>query len=59
MCMSCADSFLTGSPSSRGAQAHKSHKDPNDQEDVISLQFLDENENRIKSKHVHEDGTSK
>ncbi|KAH1437678.1 hypothetical protein KXV64_007115 [Aspergillus fumigatus] len=43
----------------KGAQAHKSHKDPNDQQDVISLQFLDENENRIRSKHVHEDGTSK
>lgn len=44
---------------SRGAKAHKSHKDPSDEKDVISLQFLDDNEQRIKSKHAHEDGTSK
>ncbi|KKK21401.1 hypothetical protein ARAM_007161 [Aspergillus rambellii] len=42
----------------KGAVAHQSHKDPSDQQDVISLQFLDENENRIKTKHVHEDGTN-
>ncbi|PWY95404.1 hypothetical protein BO94DRAFT_620857 [Aspergillus sclerotioniger CBS 115572] len=43
----------------KGAKAHKSHKDPTDEQEVISLQFLDDNEVRIKSKHAHENGTSK
>ena len=45
--------------SSRGAHAHKSHKDPNETQDVISAQLLDENETRIKSVHIREDGTVK
>ena len=43
----------------RGALAHKSFDDPSDPDDVISIQLLDVNNSRIKSKHVHQDGTSK
>ena len=43
----------------RGNQPHKSHKDPTDPQEVISVQLLKEDESRIETIHVHEDGTSK
>jgi hypothetical protein len=43
----------------RGSQPHKSHDDPDDPEDVISVRLKDENDVRLGTAHVHEDGTSK
>jgi len=37
---------------------HKSHTDKQDHKHVISLQFLREDDKRVKTTHVHEDGTS-
>lgn len=51
--------LMPSSSLSRGARAHKSHKDPTDPQDVISIQVLDEYDQYIRSRHVHEDGTSK
>ncbi|KAK6006596.1 hypothetical protein QM012_007006 [Aureobasidium pullulans] len=42
----------------KGAKPHKSHKDPTDPKPVISVQLLDEEERRITTIHVHEDGTA-
>ncbi|KAF1836433.1 hypothetical protein BDW02DRAFT_493589 [Decorospora gaudefroyi] len=38
---------------------HKSHDDPNDSELVISIRFRDENDRRITTGHVHQDGTGR
>ncbi|KAM5429761.1 hypothetical protein McanMca71_006106 [Microsporum canis] len=43
----------------QGAMAHMSHTDPDDPLKVISLQYLDKTGNRVRSEHVHEDGTAK
>ncbi|KAF1844420.1 uncharacterized protein K460DRAFT_369279 [Cucurbitaria berberidis CBS 394.84] len=43
----------------KGSHPHKSHKDPSDPKDVISVQLLDAAGSRIESIHIHEDGTSK
>ncbi|KAI9733896.1 MAG: hypothetical protein M1834_002551 [Cirrosporium novae-zelandiae] len=38
---------------------HKSHDDPNDPEEVISVHFKDENDKRIGTAHVYKNGTGK
>ncbi|KKZ61983.1 hypothetical protein EMCG_03540 [[Emmonsia] crescens] len=43
----------------QGKELHKSHKDPTDSLDVISIKFFDEDGNRVGTGHVHEDGTAK
>ncbi|GAB1195920.1 hypothetical protein APSETT444_005185 [Aspergillus pseudonomiae] len=43
----------------RGSEPHKSHDDPTDPQDVISVRMKDENDSRLGTAHVHEDGTSK
>lgn len=42
---------------SRGGP-HKSHSDKQDPRPVVSLQFLREDDKRIKTLHVHEDGST-
>lgn len=41
----------------RGAKAHKSSKDPNETQDVITLAFYSHKGTRIGSAHAREDGT--
>lgn len=43
----------------QGTELHRSHKDPTDPQDVISIKFFDEDGKRVGTGHVHEDGTSK
>ncbi|KAL9032874.1 MAG: hypothetical protein Q9180_006255 [Flavoplaca navasiana] len=43
----------------KGANPHKSHSDPNDPLEVISVRLLKESGSRVDSIHIHEDGTSK
>jgi hypothetical protein len=43
----------------RGAKAHKSSKDPDDPDDVITLAFYTARGQRMLSGHVHENGTFK
>ncbi|KAL9632644.1 MAG: hypothetical protein Q9164_005190 [Protoblastenia rupestris] len=43
----------------KGAQPHKSHKDPSDPLDVISVRLLKDSGSRVDSIHIHQDGTSK
>ncbi|OJD22695.1 hypothetical protein ACJ73_05959 [Blastomyces percursus] len=43
----------------QGAKAHQSHTDPNDPKPVISVQYLNDLMQRVRSEHVHEDGTTK
>ncbi|EFY88141.1 hypothetical protein MAC_05879 [Metarhizium acridum CQMa 102] len=41
----------------QGAMAHKSHKDPNETQNVITLTFYSAKGTRIGSAHAREDGT--
>ncbi|KAK2752470.1 hypothetical protein FQN54_008132 [Arachnomyces sp. PD_36] len=41
----------------QGSQAHKSSKDPLDPKNVVTLAMYDENDVRVGSAHIHEDGT--
>ncbi|KAM5441266.1 hypothetical protein MferCBS31731_003695 [Microsporum ferrugineum] len=41
----------------QGSQAHKSTKDPADTKHVVTLAMYDENDVRVGSAHIHEDGT--
>ncbi|KAK2052811.1 hypothetical protein LY76DRAFT_650295 [Colletotrichum caudatum] len=41
----------------QGAKAHKSSKDPNETQDVITLAFYSHKGTRIGSVHAREDGT--
>ncbi|KAJ0158569.1 hypothetical protein CTA2_11309 [Colletotrichum tanaceti] len=41
----------------QGAKAHKSRKDPNETQDVITLAFFSARGTRIGSAHAREDGT--
>ena len=41
----------------KGTRLHQSHDDPSDPKPVISIRFKDENDRRIGTGHVHEDGT--
>jgi hypothetical protein len=41
----------------KGSVPHKSHDDPSDPEEVISIRFKDENGSRLGTAHVHEDGS--
>jgi len=41
----------------RGSKPHRSHKDPSDPKDVISVRVRDANGDRLFTTHVHEDGT--
>ena len=41
----------------KGTQLHQSHDDPNDKKPVISVRFKDEQDRRLGTGHVHEDGT--
>ncbi|EFQ28085.1 uncharacterized protein GLRG_03229 [Colletotrichum graminicola M1.001] len=41
----------------QGAKAHKSSKDPNETQDVITLAFYSHKGTRIGSAHAREDGT--
>ncbi|KAF2004737.1 hypothetical protein P154DRAFT_426303 [Amniculicola lignicola CBS 123094] len=41
----------------KGTHFHQSHDDPNDPKPVISIRFKDENDRRIGTGHIHEDGT--
>ncbi|KAM3501023.1 hypothetical protein MY11210_009437 [Beauveria gryllotalpidicola] len=41
----------------KGTYLHKSHDDPSDPLPVISVRFKDENDRRVGTGHVHEDGT--
>ncbi|OAL57161.1 hypothetical protein IQ07DRAFT_638525 [Pyrenochaeta sp. DS3sAY3a] len=43
----------------KGSRWHQSHDDPNDKEPVISIRFNDENDRRITTGHVHQDGNGK
>lgn len=43
----------------KGANPHKSHTDPSDPLDVISVRLLKETGSRVDSIHIHQDGTSK
>ncbi|CAN9139690.1 unnamed protein product [Alternaria alternata] len=43
----------------KGSKWHQSHDDPNDKKPVISIRFKDENDRRITTGHVHQDGTGK
>lgn len=43
----------------RGTELHDSHDDPTDKKKVISIRFLDENDRRVGTGHLHEDGTAK
>ncbi|KAE8349568.1 hypothetical protein BDV28DRAFT_160385 [Aspergillus coremiiformis] len=43
----------------KGSQPHKSYDDPDDPKDVISIRFLSENDTRLGTAHVHEDGSFK
>ena len=40
----------------RGAQLHKSHDNPSDKEDFISIRFKDSEDQRVATAHVHKDG---
>ena len=44
---------------SRGSKPHRSHDDPSDPLEVISIRLKDAQDRRIDSIHMHEDGTSK
>lgn len=41
----------------RGAMLHKSHGDPSDPDDVISIRLLKETGSRVDSVHVYKDGS--
>ena len=41
----------------KGNRLHQSHDEPNDRKPVISVRFKDENDKRLGTGHVHEDGT--
>ncbi|KAL8743925.1 MAG: hypothetical protein Q9190_003774 [Brigantiaea leucoxantha] len=41
----------------KGTQLHQSHDDPSDNKPVISVRFKDEQDRRLGTGHVHEDGT--
>ncbi|KAL3429150.1 hypothetical protein BDV09DRAFT_180876 [Aspergillus tetrazonus] len=41
----------------QGAKAHKSSKDPTDDDDVLTIAFYSQNGTRLLSGHVREDGT--
>lgn len=41
----------------KGTHLHKSHDDLNDPKPVISIRFKDENDTRVGTGHVHDDGT--
>ncbi|KAJ6105324.1 hypothetical protein N7523_010134 [Penicillium sp. IBT 18751x] len=43
----------------QGTELHQSHKDPTDPKKVISIRFLDAEEKRVGTGHLHDDGTSK
>jgi len=43
----------------KGTTLHQSHDDPGDTQPVISIRFKDEDDRRIGTGHVHEDGTGK
>ncbi|KAH1414973.1 hypothetical protein KXV70_004899 [Aspergillus fumigatus] len=43
----------------QGAKAHRSSKDPTDDDDVLTIAFYSQNGTRLLSGHVHEDGTYK
>lgn len=41
----------------KGTQLHKSNDDPTDAKQVISVRFKDEDNRRVGTGHVHEDGS--
>ncbi|KAJ4527964.1 hypothetical protein HRR77_000717 [Exophiala dermatitidis] len=41
----------------KGIHLHKSHDDPNDTKPVISVRFIDKDDRRLGTGHVHDDGT--
>ncbi|KAI0721273.1 hypothetical protein C8T65DRAFT_228633 [Cerioporus squamosus] len=41
----------------KGSKPHKSHHDPNDSMEVISIRVLDSDDKRLGTIHVHQDGT--
>ncbi|KAI3016057.1 hypothetical protein CBS147347_10873 [Aspergillus niger] len=41
----------------KGSQPHKSHDDPEDKLNVISIRFKDDGDIGLGTAHVHEDGT--
>lgn len=41
----------------KGSNPHNSHDDPSDPEEVISVRFKDEDDSRLGTAHVHEDGS--
>ena len=41
----------------KGTRLHQSHDDPSDDKLVISVRFKDEEDRRLGTGHVHEDGT--
>lgn len=51
--------MLTGLLFSRGSNPHKSHDDPSDPYEVISVRLYNEHDSRIETIHVHEDGSVK
>ncbi|KAF1979465.1 hypothetical protein BU23DRAFT_522715, partial [Bimuria novae-zelandiae CBS 107.79] len=41
----------------KGTRLHQSHDNPSDTKPVISIRFKDENDRRIGTGHVYEEGT--
>ncbi|GAB1212655.1 hypothetical protein ATERTT37_001800 [Aspergillus terreus] len=43
----------------RGAEPHKSHDDPTEEQDVISVRFKDEQGKRVATAHIYKNGQGK
>ncbi|KAI5301263.1 hypothetical protein KEM55_007204, partial [Ascosphaera atra] len=40
-----------------GSVAHRSHRDPDDEKEVITVALLNKDGGRLMTSHVHEDGS--
>ncbi|EEQ28041.1 hypothetical protein McanMca71_008026 [Microsporum canis] len=43
----------------KGTRFHRSHDDPTDEKEVLTIKFFNEDDKRVGTGHLHEDGTYK